>query len=92
MRYAAEIFAPLYPGKAPRAVHLPPDRSAGRLGLLNDRATAEKLLAELGGPAGRHAYAAGLVLGFAAAATTAEVLPRVMRRWEKFQRTSAFWE
>jgi triphosphatase len=92
MRYAAEIFSPLYSGKAARRFI---QRLAGLqdgLGLLNDRATAEKLLAELGGAGGRHGYAAGLVLGFAAAGTMADVLPRVMRRWEKFRRTSVFWE
>ncbi len=92
MRYAAEIFAPLYPGKAPRRFIRRLTAVQDGLGLLNDRATAGKLLAELGGMGGRHAYAAGLVLGFAAAGTTTEVLPRVMRRWEKFQRAAAFWE
>jgi CHAD domain-containing protein len=92
MRYAAEIFAPLYPGKGPRRfIHRLATVQDG-LGQLNDRATAEKLLAELGGVGGRHAYAAGLVLGFAAAGTTTDVLPRVTRRWEKFQRSAAFWE
>jgi len=92
MRYAAEIFAALYPGKAPRRfVHRLTALQDG-LGLLNDRATAEKLLAELGGPGGRHAYAAGLVLGFAAAGRTTEVLPLVVRRWEKFRRVGTFWE
>lgn len=90
-RYAAEIFAPLYPGKAPRRfIHRLALVQDG-LGQLNDRATAEKLLAELGGAGGRHAYATGLVLGFAAAGTS-ELLPRVMRRWEKLQRAAAFWE
>lgn len=92
MRYAAEIFAPLYPGKAPRRFIHRLTAMQDDLGQLNDRATAEKLLAELGGPSGRHAYAAGLVLGFAAAGTTTDVLPRAMRRWEKFQRVAAFWE
>lgn len=92
MRYAAEIFAPLYPGKAPRRFIRRLTAVQDALGQLNDRATAEKLLAELGGVGGRHAFAAGLVLGFAAAGTTTEVLPRVMRRWEKFQGTDAFWE
>jgi triphosphatase len=92
MRYAAEIFAPLYPGKASRRFIHRLTEVQDALGLLNDRATAEKLLAELGGPAGRHAYAAGLVLGFAASGTTTELLPRALRRWEKFQRTAAFWE
>jgi CHAD domain-containing protein len=91
-RYAAEIFAPLYPGKAPRRFIQRLTALQDALGRLNDRATADRLLAELGGTRGRHAYAAGLVLGFATAGTTTEVLPRVMRRWEKFQRTAAFWD
>ena len=92
MRYAAEIFAPLYRGKASRRFIRRLTAVQDALGQLNDRATAEKLLGELGGVGGRHAYAAGLVLGFAAAGTTAEVFPRVRRRWENFQRTAAFWE
>ncbi len=92
MRYAAEIFAPMYPGKAPRRFIHRLTAVQDALGQLNDRTTAEKLLAELGGVGGRHAYAAGLVLGFAAAGTATDVLPRVVRRWEKFQRTPAFWE
>ncbi len=92
MRYAAEIFAPLYSGKAPRRFIHRLSQLQDALGQLNDRATAEKLLAELGGSAGRHAYAAGLVLGCATSGSATEVLPRVLRRWEKFQHTAAFWE
>jgi triphosphatase len=92
MRYAAEIFAPLYPGKGPRRFIHRLTAMQDDLGLLNDRATAEKLLAELGAAGGRHAYAAGLVLGFAAAGATTDVLPRATRRWEKFRRTATFWE
>ena len=89
-RYAAEFFAPLYPGKAPRRFLTRLAAVQDGLGALNDRATAEKLLAELGGPGGRHGYAVGLVLGFTAAATT-DLLPRVKRRWAKFQRAGRFW-
>jgi triphosphatase len=91
MRYAAEIFAPLYSGKAPRRFIRRLAEVQEELGLLNDRASAEKLLAELGGPQGRHAYAAGLVLGVAAAGAMTDVLPRATRRWEKFQRAAPFW-
>ena len=90
VRYAAEIFAPLYPGKGPRRfIHRLAAVQDG-LGMLNDRATAETLLAELGGPSGRHGYAVGLVIGFTAANTT-ELLPRVVRQWEKFRRAPRFW-
>ncbi len=92
LRYAAEIFAPLYPGKGPRRFIRRLTAVQDGLGRLNDRATAEKLLGELGGPQGRHAYAAGLLLGYTASGTTAELLPNVERRWGKFQRSEAFWQ
>jgi CHAD domain-containing protein len=92
LRYAAEMFAPLYVGKAPRRFTHRLTALQDGLGQLNDRTTAEKLLAELGGPAGRHAYATGLVLGVTAAATTTDLMPSVLRSWEKFHRTKLFWE
>ncbi|HUN43025.1 MAG TPA: CHAD domain-containing protein [Acetobacteraceae bacterium] len=91
VRYAAELFEPLYPGKPMRRMM---QRLAGvqdGLGRLNDLSTAETLLAQLGGPGGRFGYAVGLALGFTAAHST-EILPRVMRRWAKLQRVGRPWE
>jgi len=88
MRYAAEIFAPLYPGKAARRFV---DRLAtlqDRLGVLNDGATAAGLLRELGP---RHAFSSGLVLGFVGA-DRGTLRPRTIRAWEKFRRIGPFWE
>lgn len=90
-RYAAEIFAPLYPGKGPRRFLQRLAAVQDSLGTLNDRTTAERLLGHLGGASGRHAYAVGLVLGFIAAHST-ELLPRVLRRWERFRRVTPFWD
>lgn len=90
MRYAAEILAPLFPGKAPRRFIGRLSILQARLGVLNDRAVATALLHDLGGPAGRHGYAVGLVTGFAAAATTT-IRPRILQAWEKFLRQSVFW-
>ena len=56
--------------------------------MINDRTTAATLLAGLGP---RHAFAAGLVLGFIGAGTT-KLRPRILRSWEKFRRTPEFWE
>ena len=76
-----DFCAPLYSGKAPRRFIHRLAQLQDALGQLNERpATAEKLLAELGGSAGRHAYAAGLVLGCADLRDATEVLPRVLRR------------
>lgn len=87
-RYAAEIFATLYP---PRAQHRFIERLGAlqdRLGVMNDRATAAALLAQLGP---KHIFAAGLVLGFIGAGTT-KLRPRIMKAWERFRKTPGFWE
>ena len=62
LRYAAEIFAPLYPGKVTHRFMRGLSRLQDRLGSLNDAAVAANLLGELSG--GNHAFAIGLVLGF----------------------------
>jgi triphosphatase len=86
-RYAAEVFGPLYPGKAARRFIERLGTLQDRLGVMNDGATAAKLLAELGP---RHAFAAGLVLGFIGAGA-AKLRPKILRSWEKVRRTPAFW-
>jgi CHAD domain-containing protein len=60
------------------------------LGILNDGAVAATMLDRLGGPAGRHAYAAGLVLGFLAASAATD-RPRILRAWKKFRHARRFW-
>ncbi|HEY1935445.1 MAG TPA: CHAD domain-containing protein [Acetobacteraceae bacterium] len=87
-RYAAEVFGPLYPAKAARRFTERLGTLQDRLGVMNDGTTAAKLLAELGP---RHAFAAGLVLGFIGA-DAAKLRPKVLRSWEKVRRTPAFWE
>jgi len=87
-RYATEIFATLYP---PRPAFRFAERLGAlqdRLGVMNDRATAAALLAQLGP---KHSFAAGLVLGFVGSGTT-KLRPRIMKAWEKFRKTPGFWE
>ncbi|MGE0415766.1 MAG: CHAD domain-containing protein [Acetobacteraceae bacterium] len=89
-RYAAEVFVPLYPGKASDRFVRRLSRLQQALGVLNDGAVAADLMTELGGPAGRHGYAIGLVLGFIAA-RGGEIRPAVLAAWEKFRRVAPFW-
>jgi triphosphatase len=89
-RYAAEMFSTLHAGKASNRFIRRLSALQQRLGVLNDGAVATHLLAELGGPAGRHAYATGIVVGFLAA-RAAKIRPRIIRAFERFRRQPAYW-
>ena len=89
-RYAAEMFSTLHHPKAAHRFIRRLGALQERLGVLNDGAVATHLLAELGGPSGRHAYAAGIVVGFLAG-RAAKIRPRIVRAFEKFRRQPVFW-
>ena len=89
-RYAAEMFATLYPEKASQRFIRRLSVLQQRLGVLNDGAVASQLLRELGGPAGRHAYAVGAIVGYLAA-RAGKVRPGIVRAFEKFRRLDAYW-
>jgi CHAD domain-containing protein len=89
-RYAAEMFATLYDGKAPQRFIQRLSILQQRLGVLNDGAVATALLAELGGPGGRHGYAAGVVTGFMAARADG-LRPRATAAFAKFRRQGPYW-
>ena len=88
LRYAAEIFASLYPGKPTKKFIRRLGTLQDRLGALNDGAVAVTLLGELG--SNRLAFASGVVLGFVGAhgRPTRE---RIARAWRKFHRLAPFW-
>ncbi len=88
LRYAAEIFAPLYPGKATHRFIRGLSRLQDRLGTFNDAAVAAGLVAEL---TGNHAFATGLVLGFVGA-RSGNTRQRIGAAWQKFHRLKPFWE
>jgi CHAD domain-containing protein len=90
MRYAAEIFMTLFPGKPTDRFIRRLSTLQGRLGELNDVATTEQLLRALGGAGSRHGYATGLVIGFAAAAANG-LRPRILHAWDRFARLDPFW-
>lgn len=90
VRYAAEMFAALHPGKASERFIRRLGVLQQRLGVLNDGAVAAGLMQQLGGASGRHAYAAGIVAGFLAARSR-RIRPRILRAFEKFRRQPAYW-
>jgi triphosphatase len=89
LRYAVEIFAPLYAGKATHRFIRRLSRLQDRLGALNDGAVAAHLLGDLTG--GNHAFAIGLVLGFVGARNH-DARQRIDKEWRKFTRLEPFWE
>ena len=88
LRYAAEIFAPLYPGKVTHRFIRRLSRLQDRLGTLNDGAVAAHLLGEI--TSGNHAFAIGLVQGFVGARNS-DTRERIDEAWEKFHRLEPFW-
>jgi triphosphatase len=89
-RYAAEMFATVFPGKAAQRFIRRLSRLQQSLGVLNDGAVATHLLEELGGASGRHAYGAGVVAGFMAA-RAAKIRPRIILAFDKFRRQATYW-
>ncbi|WP_428483114.1 CHAD domain-containing protein [Rhodopila sp.] len=89
-RYAAEMFAGLDNGRAAHRFIRRLSVLQQRLGLLNDAAVAAQLLDELGGSAGRHGYAVGIVVGFTAS-RAGKLRPQIIRAFEKFRRQPIYW-
>ncbi len=88
LRYAAEFFASLFPGKRARRFLDKLSDLQEELGLLNDGAAVTGLMAQLGRP-GR-SYAAGLVEGFSAAHAE-PARARIGRAWKRFRTAEPFW-
>jgi CHAD domain-containing protein len=88
LRYAAEIFAPLFPAKPTHRFVRRLSRLQDRLGTLNDGAVAAHLLGEF---ASRHAFATGLVVGFLGARNRS-ARAEIDKAWRKFRRAEPFWE
>ncbi len=91
LRYAAEIFAPLYPGKPRQRFLRRLEALQSRLGVLNDGTVAEALLAQLAGKSGTMTFAAGMVVGFLGARAD-RARDKASRAWERFRKLPPFWE
>ena len=90
MRYAAELFSSLWPGKGPRRFIRRLTTLQESLGILNDGAVAAQLMAELGGTGAERAFAVGVVRGFVAGRGAAH-RQEIARAWKRFRQTTPFW-
>ncbi len=91
LRYAAEFFAPLFPGGATRRFLRRMTDVQERLGHINDGAVAATLMADLTGRGTAHSYAIGVVTGFVAARTSGG-RRRFDRTWHRFLKQTPFWD
>ena len=91
LRYAAEFFSGLYPGKATKRHIQALSRLQDEFGALNDQAVAGQLLAQLGGGSRLHDRASGVIIGWYACKTHFQ-LADMAPVWKHFRRCSLFWE
>ncbi len=90
LRYAAELFGPLFPGKTPRRFIRRLTALQEAIGMLNDGAVAAELMAELGGAGAERAFAVGVVRGFVAGRGTSH-RREIARAWKRIHETAPFW-
>ena len=94
MRYAAEFFAPLFPGKRADTYVTALSKLQSALGRLNDLEVAAKLTGELAPrddvDAGA-AHASGVVRGWLAASLAPE-LKRLRDAQRAFRKCAPFWQ
>ena len=95
LRYAAEFFRDLFPGRGARRQVEALARLQGLLGTINDAASTRLLVARLSrGRAGRDPEmqnGVALVLGWCAARES-DCIERLPGPWEEFRGTRAFWK
>ncbi len=90
LRYAAEFFSPLFPGRETRRFLRRMAAVQERLGQLNDSTVAGELMAELPRGGSQRAYAIGVVRGFVAA-RAAGGRRKMERSWQRFLKLEPFW-
>lgn len=91
LRYAAELFAPLWPGKPARRFLKRLSRLQEALGLGNDAVTARSRVAGLRGPGGAEGWAIGLAEGWALAAGHG-TRKASLKAWRGFTKRQPFWD
>lgn len=91
LRYAAEFFSPLFPGRDTRRFLRRMMALQERLGTLNDGAVAAALMQQLPGRGPGRQYAIGVVRGYVAARAGFS-RRKIDRSWQRFRRQEAFWK
>jgi CHAD domain-containing protein len=91
LRYAAEVFAPIFPSKATRRFQRNLSALQEELGLSNDASVARALVRHLDRDkdAGR-AWAIGIVEGWCLARTTSD-REAILAIWDKLDTKESFW-
>ncbi|MCQ4161499.1 CHAD domain-containing protein [Roseomonas sp. GC11] len=95
LRYAAELFAPLWPGKPARRYLRRLSALQEALGLANDAVTARALMAGLARRAEGRPAAPGWAIGLAegwALASGQGMRAGALAAWQRFARLDPFWE
>jgi CHAD domain-containing protein len=92
LRYVAEVFAPLFPGSRTKDYLSALGKVQEALGYLNDLATGERILDELGPHVRteRLVHGVGIVRGWLSGAE-ASTLSDADRAWRKFVKAKPFW-
>ena len=92
LRYAAEFFAGLTRGKAPKRYVQSLSRLQDVLGELNDQVVAERLLAQVGGAGSKaRERAGGVIVGWNTGRSRAR-MAEMARAWKHFRDCRIFWE
>lgn len=91
LRYAAEFFSGLYPGRATKRYIQTLSHLQDEFGALNDQAVAGQLLTQLGGSGRLRERAAGVIIGWHACKTHCQ-LAAMAQAWKRFRRCRTFWE
>ena len=92
LRYVAEVFAPLFPASRTKDYLSALGKLQGALGYLNDLATGERILDELGPHVRteRLVHGVGIVRGWLSGAE-ASAVSDADRAWRKFAKAKPFW-
>ncbi|MDP2155119.1 MAG: CHAD domain-containing protein, partial [Sulfuricella sp.] len=91
LRYAAEFFTGLYPGKATRRYIQALSHLQDEFGALNDQSVAGRLLAQIGGGGRLRDRACGVIIGWYACKTGLQ-LAGMAQVWKRFRGCRIFWE
>jgi inorganic triphosphatase YgiF len=91
LRYAAEFFSGLYPGKLTKRYIRALSYLQDEFGALNDQAVAGFLLKQVGSGGRLRDRASGVIIGWYACKTNIQ-LADMAQEWKRFRRCRIFWK